>query len=141
MDEINDRILACDKKLMNNKTLAVYVRNYEENKRFGLGYRRAKNQDQYYRINESRIMLFEAAERNIRQMGIDPESVTYSTIMDRISELESEKASLDQEYDQKTKEYKKMEKQMGVMKEYMEKQGIKTRESARSDRNKDGQER
>ena len=61
---------------MNNKTLAVYVRNYEENKRFGLGYRRAKNQDQYYRINESRIMLIEAAERNIRQMGIDPESVT-----------------------------------------------------------------
>ena len=57
---------------MNNKTLAVYVRNYEENRRFGQGYRRTKNQDQYYRINESRIMLFEAAERNIRQLGIDP---------------------------------------------------------------------
>ena len=41
MDEINGKILACDKRFMNNKTLAVYVRNYEENKRFGLGYRRA----------------------------------------------------------------------------------------------------
>ena len=126
---------------MNNKTLAVYVRNYEENKRFGLGYRRAKNQDQYYRINESRIMLFEAAERNIRQMGIDPKSITYSMIMDRIAELESEKASLDQEYGQKAREYREMEKQMGVMKEYMEKQGIKTREMGRSGKKKDETER
>ena len=30
---------------------------------------------------------------------------------------------------------------MGVMKEYMEKQGIKTRKDARSDKKKDGQER
>ena len=141
MDEINDKILACDKRLMNNKTLAVYVRNYEENRRFGLGYRKAKNQDQYYRINESRIMLFEAAERNIRQMGIDPKSVTYSMVMDRISELESEKGALDQEYAAKAKEYKEMENEMGVMKEYMEKQGIRTKEASKSGRKKDGQER
>ena len=141
MDEINDKILACDKRLMNNKTLAVYVRNYKENTRFGLGYRRAKNQDQYYRINESRIMLFEAAERNIRQMGIDPESVTYSMVMDRIAELEAERGALDPEYAKKVKEYKDMEKQMGVMKEYMEKQGIRPREAARSDRKKSEQER
>ena len=114
------------------------MRNYEENKRFGQGYRKAKNQDQYYRINESRIMLFEAAERNIRQMGIDPESVTYSMVMDRITELESEKGGLDQEYAKKAKDFKEMEKQMGVMKEYMEKQGIKTRKDARSDKKKDG---
>ena len=117
------------------------MRNYEENRRFGLGYRRAKNQDQYYRINESRIMLFEAAERNIRQMGIDPESVTYSMVMDRIAELEAEKGALDQEYGQKAREYREMEKQMGVMKEYMEKQGIRTKETSRSDRRKDRQER
>ena len=141
MDEINDKILACDKRLMNNKKLAVYVRNYEENKRFGLGYRKAKNQDQYYRINESRIMLFEAAERNIRQLGIDPKSVTYSMVMDRISELESEKGGLDQEYAKKAKDFKEMEKQMGVMKEYMEKQGIRTKEASKSGRKKDGQER
>ena len=141
MDEINDKILACDKRLMNNKTLTVYVRNYEENKRFGQGYRRAKNQDQYYRINESSIMLFEAAERNIRQMGIDPESVTYSMVMDRISELESEKGALDQEYATKAKEFKEMENEMSVMKEYMKKQGIRTMETGRSGKKKDGQER
>ena len=126
---------------MNNKTLAVYVRNYEENKRFGQGYRKAKNQDQYYRINESRIMLFEAAERNIRQMGIDPESVTYSMVIGRIAGLESEKGSLDQEYGQKAREYREMEKQMGVMKEYMEKQGIQIKETAKSEKKKGEQER
>ena len=129
------------KDFLSGRHLAVYVRNYEENKRFGQGYRKAKNQDQYYRINESRIMLFEAAERNIRQMGIDPESVTYSMVMDRIAELESEKGGLDQEYAKKAKDFKEMEKQMGVMKEYMEKQGIRTRETTKSDRNKDAQER
>ena len=86
-------------------------------------------------------MLFEAAERNIRQLGIDPKSVTYSMVMDRIAELEAEKGALDQEYAKKVKEYKDMEKQMGVMKEYMEKQGIRPREAARSDRKKSEQER
>ena len=34
-----------------------------------------------------------------------------------------------------------MEKQMDVMKQYMEKQGIRTKEAARSGKKKDGQER
>ena len=65
----------------------------------------------------------------------------HSMVMDRISELEAEKGALDQEYTTKAKEYKEMEKQMGVMKEYMEKQGIRTRETDRTERKKDGQER
>ena len=81
-------------------------------------------------------MLFEAAERNIRQLGIDPKSVTYSMVLDRI-----EKGALGQEYATMAKEYKEMEKQMGVMKEYMEKQEIRTMETTRSDRKKDGKER
>ena len=80
-------------------------------------------------------------ERNIRQMGIDPESVTYSMVLDRIAGLESEKGSLDQEYGQKAREYREMEKQMGVMKEYMEKQGIQIKETAKSEKKKGEQER
>ena len=86
-------------------------------------------------------MLFEAAERNIRQLGIDPKSVTYSMVLDRISELESEKGTLGQEYATMAKEYKEMEKHLGVMKEYMEKQEIRTMETTRPDRKKDAQER
>ena len=106
-----------------------------------MGYRKAKDQDRYYRINESRIMLFEAARKSIREMGIDPDSVTYSMVMDRIEELEAEKAGLDKEYGQKLKEYKEMEKQMTVMKQYMEKQGIQTRETAKTEKKRGGQER
>ena len=73
-------------------------------------------------------MLFDAAKKSIREMGIDPDSVTVSMVMDRISELEGEKTDLDREYGQKLKEYKEMEKQMAVLKQYMEKQGIQTRE-------------
>ena len=141
MDAIRDKVLLNDKRLKNNKTLAVYVRNYEENRKYGLGYRKAKDQDRYYRVNESRIMLFEAARKSIREMGIDPDSVTYSMVTDRIAELGAEKAGLDKEYGQKLKEYKEMEKQMNVMKQYMEKQGIQTKEAAKSSRKKDGQER
>ena len=43
MDEINEKILAGDRRIRNNKTLAVYVRNYEENERYGKRYRKAKN--------------------------------------------------------------------------------------------------
>lgn len=141
MDDIRDKMLFNDKRLKNNKTLAVYVRNYEENRKYGLGYRKAMHQDRYYKINESRIMLFDAAKKSIREMGIDPDSVTVSMVMDRISELEDEKTDLDREYGQKLKEYKEMEKQMTVMKQYMEKQGIQTRESAKSEKKRGGQER
>ena len=130
-----------ESSLKNNKTLAVYARNYEENRVYGLGYRMSKDQDRYYRINESRIMLFEAAKKSIREMGIDPDSVTVSMVIDRISELEGEKTDLDREYGQKLKEYKEMEKQMTVMKQYMEKQGIQTRETARSEKKRGVQER
>jgi hypothetical protein len=83
-------------------------------------------------------MLFEAAEKNIKQMGIDPSSVTYDMVMNRISELEAEKAWLDKEYSAKYKELREMKKQMDVMKQYMEKQGLRTKEAARSGKkNKD----
>lgn len=141
MDDIRDKVLLNDKRLKNNKTLAVYVRNYEENRKYGLGYRKAKDQDRYYRINESRIMLFEAAEKNIRQMGIDPDSVSASMVMERIAELEGEKTALEKEYRSKLKDYKEMEKQMSVMKQYMEKQGIVSKEATRTGRKKYGQER
>ncbi len=141
MDDIRDKVLLNDKRLKNNKTLAVYVRNYEENRKYGLGYRKAKDQDRYYRINESRIMLFDAAKKSIREMGIDPDSVTYSMVTDRIEELEAEKTGLDKEYGQKLKEYKEMEKQMSVMTQYIEKQGIQTRETAKSEKKRAEQER
>ena len=62
-------------------------------------------------------------------------------VMNRISELEAEKAEFDKEYSAKYKELREMEKQMDVMKQYMEKQGIRTKEAARSGKKKDGQER
>ena len=33
MEDIRDKVLLNDKRLKNNKTLAVYVRNYEENRK------------------------------------------------------------------------------------------------------------
>ena len=59
-------------------------------------------------------------------------------VMKRISELEAEKAGLDKEYSAKYKELRAMEKQMDVKKQYMEKQGLRTKEVARSGKkNKD----
>ena len=74
-------------------------------------------------------------------MGIDPDSVTASMVMDRISELETEKTGLDKEYGQKLKDYKEMEKQMSVMKQYMEKQGIVIKETTGSAMNKNVEQR
>ena len=62
-------------------------------------------------------------------------------VMNRISELEAQKAWLDKEYSAKYKELREMAKQMAVMKQYTEKQGIRTKEAARSGKKKDGQER
>ena len=55
--------------------------------------------------------------------------------------MEAEKAGLDKEYSAKYKELRAMEKQMDVMKQYTEKQGIRTKEATRSGKKKDGQER
>ncbi len=55
--------------------------------------------------------------------------------------MEAEKAGLDKEYSAKYKELREMAKQMAVMKQYTEKQGIRTKEATRSGKKKDGQER
>ena len=118
MYEIKDKILNCDRRIHNNKALAYEISNYQENKRYDKAYRNAKNKERYYQLNESRIMLFEAAERSIKKMGIDPESVTYDMVLNRISELKAEIADHESKYTTTAKKLKEMEKQLGLMQKY-----------------------
>ena len=51
-------------------------------------------------------------------MGIDPESVTYDMVLNRISELKAEIADHESKYTTTAKKLKEMEKQLGLMQKY-----------------------
>ena len=71
--------------------------------------------------------MFDAAERSIKKMGVDPESVTYDMVMNRLSELKADIAGHESEYASKAKELKEMEKQSALIKDYT-RQSVPTRQ-------------
>ena len=76
----------------------------------------------------------ELIERFLRYVKIDTKSDEDSGCVPSTAKQHDLARLLD-------KELREMEKQMDVMKQYMEKQGIRTKEAARSGKKKDGQER
>ena len=66
-----------DRKLTALKELAVNVRNYEQYKNIGTGYKNAKNKESFFEAYESQLIILEAGEREIRAKGLDPGKISY----------------------------------------------------------------
>ena len=69
-------------------------------------------------------MIFDAAEREIRSMGLDPVKVTYEQVLGEIEKLSAMKNESQVEYRSASKELRDMEKQLKMMREYISRNDI-----------------
>lgn len=67
-------------------------------------------------------MIFDAAERHIREKGLDPEQITYTQVMDGIRRMQEKSDGLKEKYRALREELRDMEKQRDMIKEYLEKE-------------------
>ena len=124
ISDLNNSILATDRKIEKYKELAVYVKNYHENKQYETAYNSVKNKESFYELNESNLMIFEAAERFIKSRGLDPEKVTYEQVRQGIETLTAEKETAKLTCRSRSKELKTLEKQMKVITDYMDQNNL-----------------
>ena len=140
VSDFNTSVMEIDRKLTALKELAVNVRNYEQYKNIGTAYKNVKNKEKFFEAHESQLMIFEAGEREIRAKGLDPGKISYEQVMDGIEVLNQKRKEAMSKYRDVSKELRDMEQQMEMMKNYMEKPGIRTKETknAKKNRNEHG---
>lgn len=136
--ELKASVMETDRKISAYKELAVSIRNYGEYRKIGMAYGRAKDKERFFEAHESQLMIFEAAEREIRSKGLDPEKVSYEQVMDGIEKLKQRKNGTQSEYRAVSKDLRDMEKQMEMMQEYLKK-GKEQREALPISPRKSGQ--
>ena len=132
--KIKAAVVESDRKIGVYKELAVYVKNYRQYKRVTEAYDASKNKERFFEAHESQLMIYEAAEREIRSKGLDPSRVAYIQIMDGIKKLNENKEEAQVEYKAVSKDLSDMEHQMDMMRTYMNKQESRRIIPARTDR-------
>ena len=77
------------------------------------------------------MIIFEAAEREIRAKGLNPAKITYEQVVEGIEKLKEQRKSVQTEYRSLSKDLKQ---QLEMMKEYLDKnENINTNERKRRD--------
>ncbi|MBQ9359913.1 MAG: relaxase/mobilization nuclease domain-containing protein [Lachnospiraceae bacterium] len=96
--DIQASIVEINKKLRTLKELAVSIRSYQDSRKYVDAYKKARNKEKFYENHESQMIIFEAAEREIRAKGLDPAKVTYEQVIEGIEKLNAQKKSAQAEY-------------------------------------------
>ena len=112
-------IMVTEGKIEAYKELSVYAKNYRQYKKVSDAYERSGDKEKFFETHESQLMIYDAAERQIRAMGLNPAKVTYEKVMGEIKRLSEQKKEAQAEYRDVSKELRDMEKQMGMMREYI----------------------
>ena len=131
---IREAVMAAERKIETYKELSVYVKNYRQYKKVSEAYARAGDKEKFFEAHESQLMIFDAAEREIRSMGLDPVKVTYEQVLGKIEKLAAQKKEVQAEYRAVSKEIKSMEKQLELMRDYISKNDIGNNRGIRSTR-------
>ena len=121
---IQASIVEIDKKLRALKELAVSVRSYQDSKKYADAYKKARNKEKFYENHESQMIIFEAAEKEIRAKGLNPAKVTYEQVIEGIEKLNAQKKSAQAEYKSLSNDLSEKEQQLDLINTYIEKNQI-----------------
>ena len=97
----------------------MFVEHYEKNRIYDRHYRSARDPEDYYESHESQLMIFDAATRQIKAKGLDPEKISYKQVMDGIQRMQEKSDGLKEKYRAVRKEVRDMEKQRELITEYI----------------------
>ncbi len=99
--------------------LLLYAEQYRDNKPFQEKYKKSKDPDRYLRMHETRLILFDGAERMLQKMGLDPKSVDPSEIRADYEAMQARKAELEKTYKSAEKEAKDLQQKLTNVEQYI----------------------
>ena len=99
--------------------LLLYAEQYRDNKPFQEKYKKSKDPDRYLRMHETQLILYDGAERMLRQMGLDPKSVNPKEIRSDYETMQARKTELEKTYKSSEKDVKQLWQQLSNVKQYI----------------------
>ena len=99
--------------------LLLYAEHYRDNKPFQEKYKKSKDPDRYLRMHKTQLILYDGAERMLRQMGLDPKSVNPAEIRSDYEAMQARKSSLEKTYKYAEKEAKTLQQKMANVEQYV----------------------
>ena len=99
--------------------LLLYAEQYRDNKPFQEKYKKSKDPDRYLRMHETQLILYDGAERMLRQMGLDPKSLNPAEIRADYETMMARKAVLEKIYKTAEKEAKTLQQEIANVEQYV----------------------
>ncbi|SHH07776.1 Relaxase/Mobilisation nuclease domain-containing protein [Butyrivibrio fibrisolvens DSM 3071] len=78
--------------------LLLYAEQYIDNKSFHNKYKKSKDPDRYLRMHETQLILFDGAERMLRKIGLDADSIDITEIKKDYDNLTAQKTDIEKNY-------------------------------------------
>jgi len=72
----------------------------------------------------SQLLILDAADRQIRSMGLEPDKVSSEQVINGIERLKEKKREIQRKYRGLSQELSEKEKQLNLMREYIDKNAI-----------------
>lgn len=115
-------LVELEHKMKKISELLLYAEQYRDNKSFQANYKKSKDPDRYLRMHETQLILYDGAERMLRKMGIDPNSVNPSEIRADYEEMKSQKDALEQKYKYAEKKANSLKQKLNNVEQYVGRQ-------------------
>ncbi|MDB6485102.1 rlx protein, partial [Blautia wexlerae] len=91
------------------REMLKYAKQYQKNKIYDDHYKSSKDPDRYFRKYESQIILFAGAEHILQENGMDLKHLNTNKLQEQLSDLISQKKSLNTQYVSFKQEIKELE--------------------------------
>ena len=99
--------------------LLHYAEQYRDNRPYQLKYQKSKDPDRYLRMHETQLILYDGAERMLRQMRLDPQNVNAEEVRADYESMQAKKIELEKKYKAAEKEAKTLEQRLTNVEQYL----------------------
>lgn len=106
--------------------LLRYAEQFCDNKPFQEKYKKSKDPDRYLRMHETELILYDGAERMLRNMGLDPNHINISDIHTDYEDMLSRKNILETKYNTSEKKARILQQNLSNVIQFVDKGTIRT---------------
>ena len=107
--EVNTSVVSLESQIRHLREMLKYAEQYQKNKIYDDHYKSSKDPDRYFRKYESQIILFAGAEHILQENGMDLKHLNTNKLQEQLSDLISQKKSLNTQYVSFKQEIKELE--------------------------------
>ena len=127
-------IVDLEHEMKTKAEILKYAKQYVANRKYQRGYEKAKDQDDYFRKHETKIILFGGAENMLKRYGIKTASLDVEKMQAEYYAMSAQKAQLKKTYQTAQKDAAEADKQLKNIKQYL---GIEKENQEKTKSNKE----